>query len=420
MIPHRVAATSARRLSRLLQNHCRISSNVGDHRQRVADGQGALHSWSHVKSRLLSTTGGGGDDKNSNSNSSSGDPFGVQFEDGADKVGPNLPPKYRRDATTGKFTGDVEAELTSEERDILGMDPLERDKHLLKRLVQSWDKEESQVDPKTGDPKAMADFARRVRLAKMSLNVLGRTVQAQAAKSILEDGEEFGRDPETGFTQSLTKSEFETFQKYMRDQHGKEITEEDVPVHPDDKAGMRKAASARRPSPLEDEDIAVQGITDDASVDADNPDLSLKWLTSRAQWEVNRKYGEDGPFDEMMPRDLTMTRIVNRKRAKILPRELLHHNNLSLLRRYISPAGQIMHRVRTRLGARDQRKIAKLVKRARNLGLIPHTGQFVVEDNGNIHEKDIRRNRPWEEELIRRGLVISKKQEKGEGKSGVF
>lgn len=191
----------------------------------------------------------------------------------------------------------------------------------------------------------------------------------------------------------------------MSEEHNTKVTEEDLPVHDDDATGGRGESPSRwGKSPLDDEDIELQGITDDDAIDPDNPDLSLKWLTSRAKWEVNKKYGAETPFDDMLPRDLNLSRIVNRKRAKLLPRELLHHNNLALLRRYISPAGQIMHRMRTRLGARDQRKISKLVKRARNLGLIPHSGQFIIEDNGNIHEKDIKMNLPWEEELIRRGL----------------
>ena len=187
----------------------------------------------------------------------------------------------------------------------------------------------------------------------------------------------------------------------MKDEHDTNVTEEDVPVHDDNASST---SSRWGSSPLDDANIELQGITDEDAADPDNPDLSLKWLTSRAKWEISKKYGEETPFDDMLPRDLRTSRIVNRKRAKILPRELLHHNNLSLLRRYVSPAGQIMHRMKTRLGARDQRKIAKLIKRARNLGLIPHTGQFLIEDNGNIHEKDIRENLPWEEELIRRGL----------------
>jgi ribosomal protein S18 len=408
MITQCIVGSATRTLSSLLQSNCRISSRVAATAARPS----AL--------RFLSgkSSGGGGSDDADNKDNTSvdkqqdSDPFGVRYDDGDEpgKLGPpdQMPPKYRRDAATGKFTGDVEAELTAEERRLLNMSPLDRDKVLLKRVIQTWENEMEEKD-QTGDPKALADFARRVRLAKMSLNVLGRSGQAQAMKSVSEEGEELGRDKETGFTQPLTKSEFKTFQKYMRDRHGKEVKEDDVPVHSDDAHAPKSSSSFSPPSPLDDPDIQVQGITDDSAVDPDNPDLSLKWLTSRAQWEVNKKYGAEGPFDEMLPRDLNLSRIVNRKRARVLPRELLHHNNLGLLRRYISPAGQIYHRVRTRLGARDQRRIAKLIKRARNLGLIPHSGQFVVEDHGWIYEKDIRQNKPWEEELIRRGLVITKK-----------
>jgi ribosomal protein S18 len=210
------------------------------------------------------------------------------------------------------------------------------------------------------------DLGRRVRMAKMALNVLGRSVKSQEAKTVLDDGAEFGRDTETGFTQHLSKSEFETFQKYMRDQHDIQVTEDDVPVHDDASMSMDRNSKF---GALDDDELQIQGITDDSLDDPDNPDLSLKWLTSRARWNVSKKYGAEHPFEDMLPRDLNLSRIVNRKRAKPLPRELLHHNNLSLLRRYISPAGQIMHRVRTRLGARDQRKVSKLIKRARKLGM---------------------------------------------------
>jgi len=357
-----------------------------------------------------SGSGDGGDNNDkkdtqqSSTGSPAGDPFGVSFDDGDDlgNLGPasQLPPRYKRDAATGKLTGDIEVELTPEERELLTMDPYQHSKLILKRVVDNWDRDVEQSD---GNPKAVDDFGRRVRLAKMALNVLGRSAKAQGAKSIQEDGTEFGRDKETGFTQHLTRQEFETFQKFMKEQHNTQVTEDDLPILDDEGSGR-----PRRRNPFDDDDIHLQGITDDDALDPDNPDLSLKWLTSRAKWEVSKKYGAEGPFDEMMPRDLNIKRIVNRKTAKILPRELLHHNNLALLRRYVSPAGQIMHRSRTRLGARDQRKIAKLIKRARNLGLIPHTGQFVIEDNGNIFEKDIHEDKPWEQELRRRGLLPPK------------
>ena len=75
-----------------------------------------------------------------------------------------------------------------------------------------------------------------------------------------------------------------------------------------------------------------------------------------------------------------------------------------------------MNRVQSRLGAKDQRKVAKLVKRARHLGLIPHMGQWKLEDHGFLHERGLDEaddgdtcdgregKRDWELELEMRGL----------------
>jgi hypothetical protein len=58
------------------------------------------------------------------------------------------------------------------------------------------------------------------------------------------------------------------------------------------------------------------------------------------------------------------------------------------------------------LGAKDQRKVAKLIKRARHLGLIPHMGQWKFEDHGFFHDKTLEdeEKRDWEIELEKRGL----------------
>jgi hypothetical protein len=65
-----------------------------------------------------------------------------------------------------------------------------------------------------------------------------------------------------------------------------------------------------------------------------------------------------------------------------------------------------MNRVHSRLGAKEQRKVAKLVKRARHLGLIPFIGQWKVTNHGNIYEHDINEDREWEKDLKKRGLVV--------------
>ncbi|KAL3907359.1 MAG: hypothetical protein SGARI_003575, partial [Bacillariaceae sp.] len=64
------------------------------------------------------------------------DPFGVHFEDGSDKLGPDSPPRYKRDAITGKFTGEQETELTPEEKKLLNMDPIEEQEYLLDKVMK--------------------------------------------------------------------------------------------------------------------------------------------------------------------------------------------------------------------------------------------------------------------------------------------
>jgi small subunit ribosomal protein S18 len=144
----------------------------------------------------------------------------------------------------------------------------------------------------------------------------------------------------------------------------------------------------------------------------ENPDLDLEWMTASAQrtmadTDLDEEDLED-PFANLMPSDLNPAKKVNRRNAKPIPKQLLHHNNLSLLRRYVTPGGQIMNRIQSRLGAKDQRKVAKLVKRARHLGLIPVLGQWKFEDKGNVKDPSLWEYKDWEKRLVERGLVERK------------
>jgi ribosomal protein S18 len=307
------------------------------------------------------------------------DPFGVDFEDGEDhgKLGPSIPPRYKRDSMTGKFTGEKETELTDREKKLLKMDTVEEQEYLLEKLMYDWDV--SDDDEGRGNVK-LSKLAQRVREDNAALNVLGRSVEAQSTKGKLEDGEDAYADP-SGFSKPLSPSEFEVFKKYMSDEHKVDIDEDDIPVESVSK-----------------EDSALHGYADDEY-------LNAKWMSSSAVRFMDDTKDDD-PFSELLPSDLTPTRLVNRKNAKKIPRPLLHHNNLALLRRYITPTGQIMNRVQSRLGAKDQRKVGKLIKRARAMGLLPMAGQFAIESHGNIHEHDINEDREWEKELAVRGLTI--------------
>jgi len=330
------------------------------------------------------------------------DPFGVNFQDGTDlgNLGPETPPRYKRDAVTGKFTGEEEDELTEREKELLNMDPIQETTYLLDKVMNEWDidisKEEMENDDSPfPEPVKLAEFAKRIRADNAGLTTLGRSVESQSFRGKLEDGDDAYLD-ETGFTKPLSTEEFKIFRKHMKDEYDVDVDEDDIPVEPtsDDKYGF--------PQDDGDDDMLLGGY-------ADTEELNTKWMSSGAMRFMDDTKDDD-PFSDLLPSDLSPTLLVNRRKAKAIPRQLLHHNNLALLRRYITPSGQIMNRVQSRLGAKDQRKIAKLIKRARHLGLIPNSGQFVVEAHGNIHEQDIHEDKDWEKELHRRGLVVTKKE----------
>jgi small subunit ribosomal protein S18 len=289
-----------------------------------------------------------------------------------------LPPKYIRDRATGKFIGRVEEELTERQLRLLKGDSLDVEKVVREEWEEQWN---AAVD-EAGDSALHAEAAKRIREEEMALNTLGRSPRTQSVKGIDKDGNETYQD-ETGFSKPLSPAEFRTFQKFMKDEHKIDVRQGDIPV--------------------EFTREGLPGEEDEGSI-SDNPDLDMAWLMAAARRQTDGDL-EDDPFLDVMPSDFTPARRVNRRHAKTIPKELLHHNNLSLLRRYITPSGTIMNRTQSRLGAKDQRKIAKLIKRARNLGLLPHVGQFKVVNEGNIFEDDIYEERDWEKELISRGLV---------------
>jgi len=326
--------------------------------------------------------------KNNNNNNDKEDPFGVNYNDGSDqgKLGPSseLPPRYVRDTATGKFTGEIEVEVTEEERKLLNMDDLEKERALINRLVEQWEESET---TETGESVKQAELARRIREEEMAMNTLGRSPQAQSAKGVSEDGQEAYQDEE-GFSKPLTPHEFKSFREYMKNAYDADITKGDIPVQD------------------------IEGEQTKSNV-ADNPDLDLTWMSASAQRATDDESADNDPFLDLMPSDFSPARLVNRRRAKLIPRELVHQNNLSLLRRYVTPGGAIMNRVQSRLGAKDQRKMSKMIKRARHLGFIPYMGQWKFENHGNKYEKDIHEEKEWEQELIRRGLVKRKVSKKG-------
>lgn len=325
------------------------------------------------------------------------DPFGVHFQDGDDfgNLGPKNPPRYKRDAITGRFTGEEEEELTESQKKLLNMDPIQEEDYLLDKVLKEWDIDATRPGDESPfpEPIKLSALAKRIREDNAGMTTLGRSVESQAFRGKLEDGADAYVD-ETGFSKPLSPAEFKIFQKYAKDEHNVGIGEDDIPVEP-----------TNGEYDFDDDDDSVLGGY------ADTEELNTQWMSSSAMRFMDDTRDDD-PFSDLLPSDLSPTLLVNRRKAKPIPKHLLHHNNLALLRRYITPSGQIMNRVQSRLGAKDQRKIAKLIKRARHLGLIPMSGQFVVETHGNIHEEDIDEDKDWEKELKRRGLVATRKKQR--------
>lgn len=309
------------------------------------------------------------------------DPFGLDYKDSTDvssgNIGQkdNLPPLYTRDADTGKFTGEIEAEMEEKDRELLHLSELDKERELTSRFLSSKDDQ-------------MGNVAQRIREEYMALNVLGRKTS-----NVPQSDDDVSA--------ALSEEEMQSLEQFLKKEYGPA----DAQTMLDQNREGNLIATARKSTNVRNQDSNEDG-------DEENPDLDLKWMTSAAQKQMedlgvhtSSSEEEEDSFASLMPSDLNPARKVNRRLAQPTPKELLHHNNLSLLRRYVTPGGQIMNRVQSRLGAKDQRKIAKLIKRARHLGLIPYMGQWKTEDTGNIHESDIMKERDWEQELLQRGLI---------------
>ncbi|GMI22076.1 hypothetical protein TeGR_g11035, partial [Tetraparma gracilis] len=78
------------------------------------------------------------------------------------------------------------------------------------------------------------------------------------------------------------------------------------------------------------------------------------------------------------PDDVAPPRNLSRAAARKIDQAELRYTNLPLLREHVSDAGTILPRRITGVSAKDQRKIQRMVKQARNMGLIPHVGGWEV------------------------------------------
>lgn len=57
--------------------------------------------------------------------------------------------------------------------------------------------------------------------------------------------------------------------------------------------------------------------------------------------------------------------------------DVIDYKNIDLLKRYISDRGKIQPRRKVHVCARHQRRVAKAIKRARQLALLPYTDEHI-------------------------------------------
>lgn len=60
--------------------------------------------------------------------------------------------------------------------------------------------------------------------------------------------------------------------------------------------------------------------------------------------------------------------------------DTIHHLDVMALRHYVTDDAEIMKRSSTGLCAKCQRHVARTIKRARNMGLMPHIGNFDIQE----------------------------------------
>lgn len=77
----------------------------------------------------------------------------------------------------------------------------------------------------------------------------------------------------------------------------------------------------------------------------------------------------------------------------------IHYRNTTLLAKFVHETGKIYNKYQTRLMTTVQRKVARTIKKARHLGLLPHVGLInpthkislgsFMEDIEEMHKKQI-------------------------------
>jgi small subunit ribosomal protein S18 len=159
----------------------------------------------------------------------------------------------------------------------------------------------------------------------------------------------------------------------------------------------KSLASFIRPADLDEQVSGLYSDDDEISSDGGGP-LPVNYLNYNVNWTRDAEH-RDTPLDEFIP-DTSPYKYADdeqgdrhcpgkRQRYGMKPQfgchlidlDELNHLDVITLSRFVTEDSEILGRKETGLCAKCQRKVAKTIKRARNLGLVPHLGEYVVQDS---------------------------------------
>ena len=109
--------------------------------------------------------------------------------------------------------------------------------------------------------------------------------------------------------------------------------------------------------------------------------LSLSQLLGRIRKQRQQKVEQQKrqrPIQPIIPPKSLIIILKEKPEKAIYNRRLIDYKHCGLLQRYIGLGGKILPRRQTRLSAKQQRYIAKTIKSARIMGLLP----FVSKEKG--------------------------------------
>lgn len=109
--------------------------------------------------------------------------------------------------------------------------------------------------------------------------------------------------------------------------------------------------------------------------------LSLSQILSRLRQERKQKLDQQKrqkPIKPIIPPKTLIIILKEKPEKQVYNRRIIDYKHCGLLQRYIGLGGKILPRRQTRLTAKQQRYVAKTIKTARVMGLLP----FVSKERG--------------------------------------